>query len=520
MTLSAAPDIRAPVSGRGDAILTRDALDFVFRLHEELDGERRRLLARRAERQARAGRRRAAGLPRRDARGARARVAGRRRAGRPPGPPGRDHRPRRPQDDDQRPQLRGQRASWPTSRTPTRPRGRTWSRGRRTSSTPSRARSRSITGRASNTACRRRSRRSLVRPRGWHLRRDARGIDGGRSRRASSTSASTSSTTRGRQLERGSGPYLYLPKLESHLEARLWNDVVHARRGPARPRPRHDQGHRPDRDDPRRLRDGRDPLRAARARAGAERRALGLHLQRHQEVPGADRRSAPRPRDGDDDRAVHARVRGAARARPAMARRARDRRDGRVHPEPARPGAQRRARLRRCARTRSARRATASTAPGSRIPDLVPTAREEFDAVLGDRPNQIDRQREDVAVDAAELLDCRHRPAARSPTQGVRENVDVGAALPRLVARRRRRGRDPQPDGGRRHRRDLARAALAVDAPRRREGGRPARRRRVSRPRRSGELRRPAGRARALRARRTRATDFEEFLTLPAYELL
>src|SRR5204863_6432911 len=30
-------------------------------------------------------------------------------------------------------------------------------------------------------------------------------------------------------LERGTGPYLYLPKLESHLEARLWNDVfVHA----------------------------------------------------------------------------------------------------------------------------------------------------------------------------------------------------------------------------------------------------------------------------------------------------
>ena len=30
----------------------------------------------------------------------------------------------------------------------------------------------------------------------------------------------------GRQsLERGTGPYLYLPKLESHLEARLWNEV-------------------------------------------------------------------------------------------------------------------------------------------------------------------------------------------------------------------------------------------------------------------------------------------------------
>ena len=28
-----------------------------------------------------------------------------------------------------------------------------------------------------------------------------------------------------RLLERGSGPYFYLPKLESHREARLWNDV-------------------------------------------------------------------------------------------------------------------------------------------------------------------------------------------------------------------------------------------------------------------------------------------------------
>ena len=27
------------------------------------------------------------------------------------------------------------------------------------------------------------------------------------------------------QLERGSGPYFYLPKLESHLEARLWADA-------------------------------------------------------------------------------------------------------------------------------------------------------------------------------------------------------------------------------------------------------------------------------------------------------
>ena len=44
-------------------------------------------------------------------------------------------------------------------------------------------------------------------------------------RRRCSTSACTSSTTRGRCSSSGTGPYFYLPKLESHLEARLWNDV-------------------------------------------------------------------------------------------------------------------------------------------------------------------------------------------------------------------------------------------------------------------------------------------------------
>ena len=52
MTLTATPEIRAPVEGRGAEILTPEALAFVARLHAELDGERRRLLARRAERQA------------------------------------------------------------------------------------------------------------------------------------------------------------------------------------------------------------------------------------------------------------------------------------------------------------------------------------------------------------------------------------------------------------------------------------------------------------------------------------
>ncbi len=39
-------------------------------------------------------------------------------------------------------------------------------------------------------------------------------------------------------------------------------------------------------------------------------------------------------------------------------------------------------------------------------PDLIPVARAEFDAVLGDKPNQVDRLREDVSVRAEQLIDC------------------------------------------------------------------------------------------------------------------
>ncbi|WP_418287526.1 malate synthase A [Microbacterium aurantiacum] len=56
-------------------------------------------------------------------------------------------------------------------------------------------------------------------------------------------------------------------------------------------------------------------------------------------------------------------------------------------------------------------------------PDLIPVARAEFDAVLGDRPNQVDRQRPDVQVTAADLIDVHiGRPVT---AQGVRDNVSV-----------------------------------------------------------------------------------------------
>ena len=60
-------------------------------------------------------------------------------------------------------------------------------------------------------------------------------------------------------------------------------------------------------------------------------------------------------------------------------------------------------------------------------PDLVPVAREAFDAVLGERPNQLERTRDDVAVGAADLLAIPATPG--EPTQaGLRANVEVGVA--------------------------------------------------------------------------------------------
>ena len=112
-----------------------------------------------------------------------------------------------------------------------------------------------------------------------------------------STSGCTSSTTPPSCSARGSGPYFYLPKMESHLEARLWNDVFTHAQERARHPARHHPGHRADRDDPGRVRDGRDPLRAARPRVRAQRGALGLPVQRHQVLPRRRcRLRAARPR--------------------------------------------------------------------------------------------------------------------------------------------------------------------------------------------------------------------------------
>lgn len=101
----------------------------------------------------------------------------------------------------------------------------------------------------------------LVRPRGWHLVEKHVLVDG------EPISASLFDFglyffhNAHELVRRGSGPYFYLPKLESHLEARLWNNVFNFAQDYVG-LPGDHPGHGAHRNHPGGLRDGRDPLRA------------------------------------------------------------------------------------------------------------------------------------------------------------------------------------------------------------------------------------------------------------------
>jgi malate synthase len=71
----------------------------------------------------------------------------------------------------------------------------------------------------------------LVRPRGWHLDEKHVTVDGKRVSGGIFDFALYFFHNAKELLARGSGPYFYLPKMESHLEARLWNDIfVHTQK--------------------------------------------------------------------------------------------------------------------------------------------------------------------------------------------------------------------------------------------------------------------------------------------------
>jgi malate synthase len=65
----------------------------------------------------------------------------------------------------------------------------------------------------------------LARARGWHLPEHHILVDGQPASGALVDFALYMTTSAQKLIDKGSGPYFYLPKMESHLEARLWNDA-------------------------------------------------------------------------------------------------------------------------------------------------------------------------------------------------------------------------------------------------------------------------------------------------------
>ena len=65
----------------------------------------------------------------------------------------------------------------------------------------------------------------VVRPRGWHLPEKHITVDGEQTSGSLVDFALYLTACGQKQIDNGLGPYFYLPKMESHLEARMWNDA-------------------------------------------------------------------------------------------------------------------------------------------------------------------------------------------------------------------------------------------------------------------------------------------------------
>lgn len=264
----------------------------------------------------------------------------------------------------------------------------------------------------------------VVRPRGWHLPERHLLVDGEPVSGSLFDFGLYFFHNARELLDRGSGPYFYLPKLESHLEARLWNDVfVHAQDALGIPR---------------------GTIRATvlieTILAAFEMDEILYELREHSAGLNAGRWDYIfsivkkfRNREGltFPDRSqitmtvpfMHAYSellvatchRRGAHAIGGMAAFIPSRRDEEVN-------------RRAFAKVREDKeRESRAGYDGTWVahPDLVPLAIEVFTEVLGDRPNQVDRLRDDVRVGARDLLDFRV-PDGTITDDGVRLNVDVG----------------------------------------------------------------------------------------------
>ena len=264
----------------------------------------------------------------------------------------------------------------------------------------------------------------IVRPRGWHLVERNVEIDGRPVSAGLFDFGVYLMRNAERLLERGSGPYFYLPKLESHVEARLWNDAFELAQD--------------------RLGLPRGTIKATvlieTILAAFEMDEILYELRDHSAGLNAGRWdyifSVIKKFHARDDFILPDRVqvtmtvpfmrsytellvrtchgRG-AHAIGGMAAFIPNRRDPEVTETAL-------ARV-----TEDKERESRDGFDGTWVahPDLVPVAMAEFDATLGERPNQLDRLREDVSVTAADILDVAATPGEITDA-GVRTNVSVG----------------------------------------------------------------------------------------------
>ncbi|HXH88119.1 MAG TPA: malate synthase A [Gaiellaceae bacterium] len=259
----------------------------------------------------------------------------------------------------------------------------------------------------------------LVRPRGWHLEERHFEVDG--------APISASFFDFGlyflRNHARG-GTFFYLPKLESHLEARLWNDVfVHAQDTLGVP-----QG------------TIKATVLIETILAAFEMDEILYELREHSAGLNAGRwdyifsvikKLGHRPEFVLPDRGavtmavpfmraytdllVRTCHRRGAHAMGGMAAFIPSRRDPEVNAVAL-------------AKVREDKeREVGQGFDGTWVahPDLVPVALEIFDRVLGERPNQVERQRDDVTASASALLDVAATPGEITD-EGLRNNVSVG----------------------------------------------------------------------------------------------
>jgi malate synthase len=263
-----------------------------------------------------------------------------------------------------------------------------------------------------------------VRPRGWHLLERHLRIDDAPCSASLFDFGLAFYHNAKELLDRGSGPYFYLPKLESHLEARLWNEVFAAAQAT--------------------LGIAHGSIRATvlieTIPAAFEMdeilyelrdHAAGLNAGRWDYIFSCIKKLRSRPDALLPDRGQVTMTVPFMRAYAKLLVRTCHRRGahaigGMAAFIPSRSDEE----VNRTALTKvrdDKLRESSDGFDGTWVahPDLVPVAKAVFDEVLGSRPNQKHVLREDVRVTEGELIDL-HVPGGRVTEAGVRQNIDIG----------------------------------------------------------------------------------------------